>query len=108
MPYENRRQGLGRPYPGGDRRDAPPRARLDTASIDLRPSDNGALNPELFDTVAQNAAKVIGSNDRGNKPAQIRKFYDELVMWEEKARQSPDDRFPEFLPFIRMLNAKAA
>jgi len=108
MPYENRRQGQGRPRPGGDRRDPPPRARLDTTSIDLRPRENGALDPDLFDTVAHDAAKVIGSNDRGNKPAQIRQFYDELVMWEEKVRQSREERFQEFLPFIRMLNAKAA
>ena len=47
------------------------------------------------------------TNERGNKPAQIRQFYDELVMWEERVRQDPD-RFDEFLPFIRMLNAKAA
>jgi len=29
------------------------------------------------------------------------------VMWEEKAR-ADKDRFAEYLPFIRMLNAKAA
>ena len=28
-------------------------------------------------------------------------------MWEEKARQTPE-RFADYLPFIRMLNAKAA
>jgi len=88
--------------------DSGPRARLDTASIELRATETGSLNPDLFDTVAHNAAKVIGSNDRGNKPAQIRQFYDELVMWEEKVRHSTDERFQEFLPFIRMLNAKAA
>jgi CRISPR-associated protein Csm2 len=108
MAYDNRRQAPGRSRPGGDRGDAPARPSIDTSGIDLRPGANGALNPDLFDTVAHSAAKVIGSNERGNKPAQIRQFYDELVMWEEKVRQNPAERFPEFLPFIRMLNAKAA
>jgi CRISPR-associated protein Csm2 len=82
-------------------------APLDTSQIILNKQGDKPLNPELFDTVAQKVAKTIGKNQRGNKPSQIRKFYDELVMWEEKVRQSPD-KFDEFLPFIRMLNAKAA
>ncbi len=103
----------------GYRGQGPPAARATTAgmttapasvghaAIDLRPNEKGALDPALFDTVAHAVAKAVGANDRGNKPAQIRQFYDELVMWEERVRQDPD-RFDEFLPFIRMLNAKAA
>ena len=107
MAYDNRRQGQNRPRGGDDRRDRPEQPRLDTSGIVLRGGEKGALAPALFDTVAHEAAKVIGSNKYGNKPAQIRQFYDELVMWEERVRQDPE-RFPEFLPFIRMLNAKAA
>jgi CRISPR-associated protein Csm2 len=105
MPYDSRRPGG--PRQGGDREYSPQPPRLDTSGIDLRPGQNGALNADLFNTLAHNAAKTIGANDRGNKPAQIRQFYDELVMWEEKARRNPE-RFAEYLPFIRMLNAKAA
>jgi len=107
MAYDNRRQGQNRPRGDDDRRDRAAQAQLDTSGIVLHGGENGALDPALFDTVAHEAAKGIGSNKWGNKPAQIRQFYDELVMWEERVRQDPG-RFQEFLPFIRMLNAKAA
>jgi CRISPR-associated protein Csm2 len=100
-------RGQDRPRRGDERRGPPPQERMDTAPIVLRANEKGALDPALFDTVAHAVAKAVGANDRGNKPAQIRQFYDELVMWEERVRQDPD-RFDEFLPFIRMLNAKAA
>jgi CRISPR-associated protein Csm2 len=97
-----------RNHPGGrHRRDNEVEVSLDTSQIILNKQGDKPLNPELFDTVAQKVAKTIGKSKRGNKPSQIRQFYDELVMWEEKVRQSPD-KFDEFLPFIRMLNAKAA
>jgi CRISPR-associated protein Csm2 len=80
---------------------------LDASAILLKKKDDKPLDPNLFDGVAHAAAKVIGQNDRGNKASQIRQFYDELVMWEEKVRQTPE-KFPDYLPFIRMLNAKAA
>ena len=90
--------------PGG-RPASPP---LDTTGIDLAPAAGKALNPDLFDGIARRVAQAIANADRyANKPAQIRQFYDELVMWEERARQNPD-RFADYLPFIRMLNAKAA
>lgn len=110
MPHSNRPgQGRGR---DGDRRDTgrrgndrrDPREVMDTSAIVLTPGAGGALDPALFDHVARDVAKTMGTS---NKPAQIRQFYDELVMWEERARQEPE-RFSEFLPFIRMLNAKAA
>lgn len=99
----------GNRRPGGGRRDTEPRATLDTGGIDLRPDEKGRLRPELFDRTAQAAAKAVaeGGGSQANKPSQLRQFYDELVMWEEKVRQDPG-RFDEFLPFIRMLNAKAA
>jgi len=80
---------------------------IDTSAIRLKKYQGKSLDPNLFDGVANEAAKIIGQNDRGNKSSQIRQFYDELVMWEEKVRQSPE-KFEDYLPFIRMLNAKAA
>ena len=81
---------------------------LDTTGIDLSPAAGKALNPDLFDGIARRVAQAIATAaPYANKPAQIRQFYDELVMWEERARQNPD-RFADYLPFIRMLNAKAA
>lgn len=41
-----------------------------------------------------------------NRPAQIRKFYDELCMWEQKAKDV--GMFAAQLPLIKMMNAKVA
>ncbi len=65
------------------------------------------LNPELFNKVARQAAEVVAENRGANKPSQIRKFYDELCMWETKVSMEPS-RFNDYLPFILMLNAKLA
>lgn len=66
------------------------------------------LDPELFNSKAKQAAKdVRGNDDKVNKPTQLRRFYDELCMWEEKVT-GQREKFDEYLPFIRMLNAKAA
>lgn len=75
----------------------------------VNPSFKPPIDAELFNGVAQQAAKQIAQpQDRNrNKSAQLRRFYDELVLWETRSAQQPA-RFGEYLPFIRMLNAKAA
>ncbi len=66
------------------------------------------LDPELFNSKAQDAARAIACADnQRNKSTQLRRFYDELMLWETRTTQQPE-RFQEYLPFIRMLNAKAA
>jgi len=87
-----------------DRGGGPPPAKLDTSRIQFSP-----VEEELFSDVARSVAKAIAdSQDRNrNKSTQLRKFYDELSMWEERVRRSPDT-FKDHLPFIKMLNAKAA
>ncbi len=65
------------------------------------------LAPELFNTVARQAAEIVAENRSLNKPSQVRKFYDELCMWEAKVSAEPT-RFNDYLPFILMLNAKLA
>ncbi|NGZ06563.1 MAG: type III-A CRISPR-associated protein Csm2 [Magnetococcales bacterium] len=66
--------------------------------------------PDLFDAQAQQVATRLSQEQRTNKPSQIRRFYDEICMWNERVNEDPkpEDRFKELLPFIRMLNAKAA
>lgn len=93
--------GYGK-YDRGRREEPEP---LDTSKIVFV----APVNPELFNSTAHDLAKKLASSDK-NKPAQIRKFYDELVMWETKVAQSnnPSEKLNEYLPFIRMLNAKAA
>jgi len=67
------------------------------------------IQPELFSDIAkQSAIKIAGDkSSRTNKATQLRKFYDEIVMWDNKVAMHPE-KFTEYLPFIRMLNAKAA
>lgn len=66
------------------------------------------LDPELFNGIAKDAAKEVASGgDRVNKSTQLRKFYDEIVLWDNKVLLHPE-KFDEYLPFIRMLNAKVA
>lgn len=96
------------PYRGRDdrqpRRDEPHVPDIDLSRV--RFGDN--LEAQLFNEVAQRCAKTISeSNQRCNKPSQLRRFYDELLMWVAKVEQAPE-RFAEYRPFILMLNAKAA
>lgn len=66
------------------------------------------LDPELFNNKAKKAAQAVSDGDhQRNKSTQLRRFYDELVAWESRVNQQPG-KFEEYLPFIRMLNAKAA
>ena len=64
---------------------------------------------DLFSDTANECAKAVAANggrDK-NKGTQLRRFYDEVCLWEEKVRVY-EARFHEFLPFIKMLNAKVA
>lgn len=80
-----------------------PKPTLETSNIKFNPID-----AELFNSIALNTAKTLAEAGREqNKSTQIRRFYDELLMWEAKVTQSPE-KFGEYLPFIRMLNAKTA
>ena len=64
---------------------------------------------ELFDTLAEKAAKCIANSDsKKNKPSQLRGFYDEIINWDQRSRQWDDKQFQEQLPLIKMLNAKVA
>ncbi|MBF0145416.1 MAG: type III-A CRISPR-associated protein Csm2 [Magnetococcales bacterium] len=64
------------------------------------------LDPDLFDGVAKDVAKSL-NNKNTNKPTQLRRFYDEICLWAEKVAVE-EGRFEEYIPFIRMMNAKAA
>ncbi|QLB39776.1 type III-A CRISPR-associated protein Csm2 [Mannheimia pernigra] len=67
---------------------------------------------EIFSAVAENAAKQIKSkNNNANKTTQLRKFYDELAMWNDRVqttRENREEKYQELEPFIKMLKAKVA
>ena len=75
---------------------------IETSKILLKNIDS-----DLFDGIARYVAEKIAENKNSNKPTQLRRFYDEIVMWESKATLNVD-KFPEYLPIIKMLNAKTA
>ena len=79
----------------------------------------------IFSKIAEDAAKhIYYENDKptkSNKSTQIRKFYDELCMWENKVNrvnlnsinkeekeQKRKDSFQQYAPFIYMMKAKVA
>jgi CRISPR-associated protein Csm2 len=70
------------------------------------------IDPELFSKIADELAKEINrerqeSRDRKNKPTQIRKFYDEVLIFDSRIKAVPAD-FDALLPYIKMLNAKVS
>ncbi|HEB76856.1 MAG TPA: type III-A CRISPR-associated protein Csm2 [Nitrospirae bacterium] len=78
---------------------------------------NGNIEPELFSTRAQEIAErifegQIKTNGKANKPTQLRKFYDEVLKFNSIIKglspERQDEEFRELLPYLKMLNAKAA
>jgi len=63
------------------------------------------LDPELFSGKAETWADLIykESTKKLNNPTQIRQFYDEVLNF-----KSQKEDFDVLLPYIKMLNAKAA
>lgn len=107
----------GRPQNTGqrhsDRQDRPPAPTIDVGDI----SFTKPLPEMLFADIAQEKAQKIREAGKAgkakNQSTQLRKFYDELVMWQEKVwlAQSKDDRqsiYVDCAPFIKMLTAKVA
>lgn len=97
--------------PGGYDRQEAPRPSINLSDIRLAKP----VVAELFADIAQQKAAVIfeAGGGRNNKSTQLRKFYDELVMWHEKVHfertpQAKADKYADVAPFIKMMKAKAA
>lgn len=67
------------------------------------------LNPDLFSLKAEELAKNISDegNTKINKPSQIRKFYEEVLKFDNRLKTNEDD-FDNILPYLKMINAKVA
>lgn len=65
------------------------------------------INSELFSAVAEEWAKKISKDGGGkkNKLSQIRKFYDEILNFNNNIKNEND--YNLLLPYIKMLNSKA-
>lgn len=93
---------------GGRRDDRPARNAAPTLEVgDIRFGDKP--DPRLFADIAEDKASAVARGQGGdvNKSTQLRRFYDELVMWHQKVGNS-DERFDDAAPYIYMLKAKAA
>jgi len=66
------------------------------------------ISKELFDTIADECAnKIAIANQEGkNKPTQLRRFYDELVLYYDRIED--ESSFNDALPFIYMIKSKIA
>lgn len=118
----SRDAGRHRGEDGRDRRDRRPGSNQKQPSgaitdlctrVVFATGTGGALDPALFDEIARDAAKIVSEEGKNlNKSSQLRKFFDELLMWEERVHgngpEGAEDGLRKYLPLIRMLNAKAA
>ena len=91
------------------RQDAP-RITISVADVQLK-----NIPATLFSDIAQDKAATVfqGGEGKKNKSTQLRRFYDELVMWYERVQfeRTPSDRaakYQEVAPFIQMMVAKVA
>lgn len=92
-----------RPNNGGNGR-----GQDETPPVDVSKMIFGdTIDPNIYADVAESIAKAISNQRNPVKSTQARRFYDEVVMWEEKVRQNPAS-FAENLPLIKMMKAKVA
>ncbi len=68
------------------------------------------IEPTLISVKAREAAEACSRGKAVNTSSQIRRFYDELVMWNERVltAKDPEAKFTEVAPYIQMLCAKCA
>jgi len=118
-PYPQQTQGNFRSggNPGGARpgNSAPPSVSIDVSQIRF----GKGKDENIFADIAQSAAQAIAEDGKGrsgklekNKSTQLRKFYDELVMWHDKVFghgvEDKAGKYKELAPFIKMMCAKVA
>jgi len=70
---------------------------------------NKLIEPDLFSVTAEKLAKKVAEDGSKtcNKRSQIRKFYDEVLNFSARVGKDPIE-FEKMLPYLKMLNAKAA
>ena len=112
---QGRHDGRDRRFGNDQRRQHTKRndSRINELEIVLVSREGRPLAPDLFDGIANRAAEIVAREKTRN--SQLRRFYDELLRWEEKVNGSDHggsegakERLRKHLPFIRMMNAKAA
>jgi len=108
--YGQRSGGHGQGGYGNDRQSAP----APTISVnDIKLAAPVPVN--LFADIAEDKAIAVAraGGRKNNKSTQLRKFYDELVLWfdkvnHERTKEDKASKYAEVAPFIQMMNAKVA
>lgn len=95
---------------GNDRQAAPP-PTISVSDIKLQTP----VSVDLFASIAEDKAITVAraGGRKNNNSTQLRKFYDELVMWfdkvhSERTKEAKTNKYAEVAPFIKMMNAKVA
>ena len=82
--------------------------RESSPAVDWSAYNLDSPSADLYDTLAENAAGHIASDNTKNKTSQLRGFYDEVITWDQRSKQWDEQQFQAQLPLIKMLNAKVA
>lgn len=95
------------PYQKNNPREESPSDDIKQAALQLRFSAD-PVPAELFDSLAETIAREFDkAKGKFNNPSQIRRFYDELVSWQQRINGN-EGAFEKYKAFIRMMNAKVA
>ena len=104
-------QRAGGPGQGGYDRQSAPSVTITVSDIKLQTP----VSVELFASIAEDKAVTVAraGGRKNNKSTQLRKFYDELVLWFDKVhlertKEAKASKYTEVAPFIKMMNAKVA
>lgn len=102
--------GSGNYHKGGDGKGGYTQAPPVSVNIELyEGNDKNKIKIDLFDTQAENAAEEIikeGKKEHKNKINQIRIFYNQFIVINEKINNS-EENFRRQLPYIKMIKARA-
>lgn len=108
-PQPHHMQSQRHPRAADHRRDLPDGKQIDLGKIRF----GAQVDAQLYADIAQEAAEAIAASGRGekNKDTQLRRFYDELCLWNEKINGSGTAeerarRYAEMAPLVKMLKAK--
>jgi len=94
-------------------RQRPPPPFLDVSRIRFGDS----ISADLYADIAEKMANTIADSgdDNEDKKTQLRRFYGELYLWNEKVnarnpnqKEDPQSLYNKFAPLIKMLRAKVA
>jgi CRISPR-associated protein Csm2 len=91
--------------------DMPPLIFCDFAEDAAKQAYVGGLKKDRDGSISLN--REGKPTQESNRSTQLRKFYDELVMWHDKVnfervKEAKESKYKELAPFIKMLNAKVA